>query len=165
MTMQSFGDYASVLELGFAINVAATFVNSFTSPILSRARADYNRADYWLSNPEKMERLNFSEAAKNDLEDSLAQWYMAIHSLEKEISNKNIVVDKIGIAAAIGCFLLLLIPQVELYAPYTPIIATVLAIGPMGLSMVWISDKTSIARKKERVLRDKTNVIISEAQR
>jgi hypothetical protein len=149
-TLLTISDFTSLLEIGFGVNVAASYLSVFVSPLLDRASREIDKFRWLLDNPEKAAKALLNGTTVADLEDRFVEWERLLNKLERTTERVRQKPTGFCIAAALSCFVLLFFPSL-----HVDILGAVgigfLAIGPslLGALFVWrVTDKDRVGERK-----------------
>lgn len=154
--MSTISDYSSVLEIGFGLNAAASYVGVFINPSLTSARAELDRFVWWVEHPDRALPNMAESTTLEECEDKLVSWEQAYDNLSRKVKRLSQWPIGFCIAAAVGCFLLLLVPDVPVNAVGLFFVSClVFAPSVVGALFVWFASRRLRRRERTKAQRAK----------
>lgn len=147
--MSTISDYSSLLEIGFGLNAAASYVGVFINPVLTSSKAELDRYRWWVEHPERALPNMVEGTTAEDCEDRLVSWERSYSNLEIKTRQVSQWPIGVNVSAAAGCFLFLLIPDMAINPiGLIALVSLVLAPSTIGGLFVWFG--TEELRRRER---------------
>jgi hypothetical protein len=147
--MLTLGDYSSLLEIGFGLNLAVSYVNLFVNPSVLRAERGLAGFRWWVDAPERLHEVEGKRLDAEEFEEALANWTDAIDRMTRAIDKHR--KWPTGLALVAACLL-----YTAMYFPSAPaqtrelIAIAVLSILPVVGGSIYLWFRTKSERVAER---------------
>lgn len=158
--MSSVSDYTSILEIGFGLNAAASYVGAFINPALKISREEIDRFRWWIDNPDRARSLLSEGKSMEDCEDRLVSWEHAYDNLARKVKQLSQIPIGFSIAAALGCVFVLMLPEMSV-TDFGLLALMTLVVGPSlgGAAYTWFASRE--VQQKERLQAKRANDLFS----
>lgn len=154
--MPTLSDYSSILEIGFGLNLAVSYINMFVSPALKRAENEIARFSWWVENPERLQAIGGKKLAPAEFEDALSNWLYDAGRMRRAIERHQRFPTYSAFFASVALFVGLLFPDLEVGKIELSVVVA-LSIGPVVLGSLYLWYRTKKERRAERKACDVAN--------
>jgi hypothetical protein len=148
--MPNIGEYSSVIQIGFGLNLAVSYVNLFVNPALSRAERDVARFSWWIETPERLKEVAGKKLDLAEFEEALSHWLQKIDRMTHAIETHRRGPICCALLAALALYVSMLFTSVQLG---TLSIAAIvfLSIAPviLGSGYLWFRTREERAAERE----------------
>lgn len=154
--MSTLANYSSILEIGFGLNLAISYISVFINPAVSRSEAEIARFQWWVENPERLESIGSKKLTPADFEDALSAWLYEAGRMRRAIERHRRIPTALAIIAAALLYVALWFPTVEV-GNWGPLFLLLLSFGPIMGGSTYLWARTRRERDKERAACDAAN--------
>lgn len=156
MIMPTVAEYSSVIQVGFGLNLAVSYVNLFVNPALSRSQRDVERFSWWIESPERLAEIAGKHLDPAEFEEALSHWLQKADRMKLAIEKHQRGPVFFALIAALALYVLMLFPAIELSIwDIAAMVFTSVAPVILGSAYLWL--RTSEERVAERDACNKAN--------
>lgn len=158
--MPTIGDYSSVSEVGIAVNLAVTYINTFVEPSISTAERQISRFRWWVDDPKRLQKIRGKHLDVEDFEEALSEWSHEFDLMEASIKRHRKIPTRISLLSALVLCVTLFFHDLEICELGIALLG-ILAFVPVlgGAAYVW--GRTRDVRRSERSAAFKANRLIT----
>ncbi|RTL94646.1 MAG: hypothetical protein EKK31_30415 [Hyphomicrobiales bacterium] len=148
--MPNIGEYSSVIQIGFGLNLAVSYVNLFVNPALSRAERDVARFSWWIETPERLKEVVGKKLALAEFEEALSHWLQKTDRMTHAIEMHRRGPIFCALSAALALYVSMLFPSVQLniwsigaivFLSFAPVV--------LGSGYLWFRTREERAAERE----------------
>lgn len=154
--MPNIGEYSSVIQIGFGLNLAVSYVNLFVNPAQSRAERDVARFSWWIERPQRLEEVVGRKLDLAEFEEALSHWLQKTDRMTRSIETHRRGPICFALLAALVLYFSMLFPSVQL-AIWSIAAIVFLSVGPVVLGSGYLWYRTRDDRAAERQACNKAN--------
>lgn len=154
--MPTLSDYTSILEIGFGVNAAISYVYLFINPAIRKSEADITRFQWWVENPERLKSMVGRNLDLEEFEDALTNWIFTAERMNKAIERHQRFPIFCALLSAVILFAAFFFQDV-VATNLILIGVSFLCFAPVILGSAYLWYRTSSERSAERAACQKAN--------
>lgn len=148
--MPTIAEYSSVIQIGFGLNLAVSYVNLFVNPALSRAERDVARFSWWIETPERLKEVAGKNLYLAEFEEALSHWLQKTDRMTQAIERYRRGPVCFSLLAASALYISMLFPSVQLNI-WTIAAIVFVSIAPvvLGSGYLWLRTRDDRAAERQ----------------